>query len=39
MSVRVESEYREHNRLLSLPPCPQHIKSDTRQQWINEGCH
>ena len=30
--VRVESEYRQQHRLLSLPPCSQHVKSDTRQQ-------
>ena len=28
--VRVESEYGQHQRLLSLPPCSQHVKSDTR---------
>ena len=32
ISVRVESEHSQHHRLLSLPPCSQHVKSDTRQQ-------
>ena len=29
-SVRVESEYSQHHRLLSLSPCSLHVKSDTR---------